>query len=336
MRRRLVRIVATIAVTGLCTAYLIWKIDVSQSVREIADANLLYLVGAFALMAVTVLPMAWRWQRLLRVKSIDERLPWLTRSYYVSYAAGQILPTSIGGDAMRIFETSRRHPGQGSPIAGSVLLERALGGTATLILAAVGFALAYGHYDVGAYLWIEGAFVLGTIVLAVVLFARSARRPLARVVPLLRRIWLERPARAVYEGIHGYRAHAGLLVGVLGLTVFVQAFRVLAIWLTGKSVGVDLSPRAYYVMGPLLFLVILIPFTINGLAVRESFFVSFLGQLGVDHDAAFATGFLFFLVTLTLSIPGGVVLAWEGLRGGRPHLEKAASDVSGGQAPRHG
>jgi uncharacterized protein (TIRG00374 family) len=315
MSRRALRVVATIVVTALCTAYLVWKIDLSESAREITDANVAYLLAALAIMAVTVLPMAWRWQRLLRAKGIEEPLPWLTRAYYVSYAAGQILPTSIGGDAMRIFETSRRHPGHGGPVAGSVLLERALGGTATLILAAVGFALAYGRYDVGAYLWIEGAFVVGTIVLAVLLFSRTLRGPLARLVPLLRRLWLERPVRAVYEGIHSYREHAWLLVGVLALTVFVQAFRVLAIWLTGKSVGVELSPRPYYVMGPLLFLVILVPFTINGLAVRESFFVSFLGQLGVDHDAAFATGFLFFLVTLALSVPGGLILAWEGMRG---------------------
>ena len=60
----------------------------------------------------------------------------------------------------------------------------------------------------------------------------------------------------------------------------------------------------YYVMGPLLFLVMLVPFTINGLAVREAFFVSFLGGLGVDADAAFATGFLFFVVTIALSLPG--------------------------------
>ena len=325
MSRRLVRVVATVVVTALCTAYLVWKIDVSESVREIADANFAYLLAALAIMAVTVLPMAWRWQQLLRAKGIEERLPWLTRSYYVSYAAGQILPTSIGGDAMRIFETSRRHPGHGGPVAGSVLLERALGGTATLILAAIGFALAYGHYDVGAYLWIEGAFVVGTIVLAVVVFSTTARRPLARLVPLLRRVWLERPVRAVYEGIHGYREHASLLIGVLALTVFVQAFRVLAIWMAGKSVGVDLSPRPYYVMGPLLFLVILVPFTINGLAVRESFFVSFLGQLAVDHDAAFATGFLFFLVTLALSVPGGLILAREGLRGVSPKNARAFS-----------
>jgi hypothetical protein len=101
----------------------------------------------------------------------------------------------------------------------------------------------------------------------------------------------------------------------------VQAFRVLAIWLAGKAVGVDLSPRPYYVMGPLLFLVILVPFTINGLAVRESFFVSFLGRLGVDANEAFATGFLFFLVTFALSLPGAAILAWESVRGlARPSI----------------
>jgi hypothetical protein len=50
--------------------------------------------------------------------------------------------------------------------------------------------------------------------------------------------------------------------------------------------------------------------------VREAFFVSFLGQLGVDPEAAFAAGFLFFLVTVAMALPGVVVLLWEGLRGG--------------------
>jgi len=58
----------------------------------------------------------------------------------------------------------------------------------------------------------------------------------------------------------------------------------------------------------------LVPFTINGLAVREAFFVSFLGKLHVGADAAFATGFLFFVVTIALSLPGAVILAVEGLR----------------------
>ncbi len=267
-------------------------------------------------MVVGVPPMAWRWQQLLAARGIHERLPWLNRAYFVSYTAGQVLPTAVGGDASRIFETSRRHTGRLGDVTAIVLLERALGGVATLILAAIGFALAVGTYDVGAYLWIELAFVAGTFVLAVVFFSQSARRPLRRFVPLLRRLRVERPLRAFYEGVHAFRGHVRLMIGVLVLTLGVQAVRVLSIWMSGRAVGVDLSPRPYYVMGPLLFLVILVPFTINGLAVREAFFVSFLTQLGVDKESALATGFVFFVVTIALSLPGAVILGWESLRRG--------------------
>jgi glycosyltransferase 2 family protein len=315
VRNRTLRLVATLAVTGLCTAYLVWKIDLSKTLHLLAHAEIAYFFVAVAIMIGSVWPMAWRWQQLLRARGIDDRLSWLTRAYFVAYTAGQLLPTAVGGDAVRIYETARRHTGRGGDVAGSVLLERALGGAATLALAAVGFVLAIGHYPVGPYLWIEGAFVIGTIVLAVALFSRSVRPLLAKTVPLLRLIRLERPIRAAYEGIHGYRDHPGLLLGVFTLTLAVQSVRVLAIWFAGKAVGVDLSPRPYYVMGPLLFLVLLVPFSVNGIAVRESFFVSFLGRLGVNADAAFATGFLFFLVTLCLSLPGVLLLGWQSLRG---------------------
>jgi len=324
VKKRSLRLSATLVVTGLCTAYLVVKIDLSRTLHILAHARIGYFLGAVAIMVLSVWPMAWRWQQLLRARGIQDRLSWLVRAYFVAYTAGQVLPTAVGGDAVRIYETARRHPGQGGPVAGSVLLERALGGAATLTLAGVGFVLAVGHYDVGAYLWIEGAFVLGTLVLAVTLFSRRARPLLALTAPLLRRARLERPIRAVYEGIHAYRDYPGLLAGVFTLTLAVQAIRVLAIWLTGKAVGVDLSPRPYYVMGPLLFLVLLVPFSVNGIAVRESFFVSFLGNLGVGADKAFATGFLFFVVTLALSVPGAVLLGWQSLRGlSRP-------------SPRHG
>ena len=49
--------------------------------------------------------------------------------------------------------------------------------------------------------------------------------------------------------------------------------------------------------------------------MREAFFVSFLTQLGVDKEAALATGFLFFVVTIGLAVPGAIILAVENLRG---------------------
>ena len=322
--RRALRASGTLVVTGLAVAYILWHVDLRETAHVLVNASAGWWLASFGIWVVTVWPLAWRWQRLLASSGIHERLSWLVRTTFVAYAAAQVLPTSLGGDASRIYETARRHPGSRGPVAGTVLLERALGGAATLLLAAAGFLLAIGNYDVGGYVWVELAFVVLSVVGAFVLFSTSLHPIMHRARPGLQRLRVEALLRDVYLAVHAYRTRLRLLGGVFALTVVVQAARVLAIWCAGKAVGVDLSPRPYYVMGPLLFLVMLVPFTINGLAVRESFFVSFLGTLGVSADQAFSAGFLFFLVTVAAALPGAFIVARESLRA-RPVPEAGAA-----------
>ena len=322
--RRGARPAVTLAITAACAAYLVWKIDLGQTLHVLREVQAAYFVGALAILFATIPPLAWRWRLLLRARGIDDHLPWLMRAYLVSYAAGQVLPTSLGGDATRIFETTRRHPGRGGRWPGRCCSSACSAASPTLVLAAAGFVLAYGHYDVGAYLWIELAFVVAAALASVVLFSRSARPLLARLVPVLRRVWLERPVRAVYEEMHAYRNDRLVLAKAFVATLGLQAVRVMTIWLAAKAVGVDLSPRPFFVMGPLLFLVMLVPFTINGFALRETFFVSFLGNLGVGADQAFATGFLFFLLSTALALPGAAILVWQSFR--REPVPKARTE----------
>jgi glycosyltransferase 2 family protein len=309
-----VRIVATLVLTGLAVAYLVWKVDLDETVDTLKETDLRWFALSIAIMTLTAMPMALRWKWLLAARGMIDSFWWLTRAYFVSYTASQILPTAIGGDAVRVLETSRRHPGRVGDVTAIVLLERGLGGAATVLLGAIGFLLAIGRYDTGPYIWLELLFVVGTIVIAFLFFSRRARPLLSRSAPLLSRLKLERPLRAFYEGVHAFRAHGRLLAKAFTLTFTLQAIRILSIWACAKAVGIDFSPLLYYVMGPLFFLVLLVPFTLNGFAVREAFFVSFLGQVGVSADAAFSAGFLFFLVTVAMALPGGVILLWEGLR----------------------
>jgi uncharacterized membrane protein YbhN (UPF0104 family) len=313
--KRWLRVAATLLVTGGAVAYILVKIDLGKTAHIIGSASVWWIVLSAVMTLVTVPPMAWRWQRLLAVRGLNERLLWLTRTYFVSYAVGQVLPTSVGGDASRIFETSRRHPGQITPTTGSVLLERSLGGAVTLVLAGIGLLLAIGRYPIGPYLWIEVLFVVATIAAGFVFFSRSVRRRLAFLLPHARRFRLETPARAVYDGIHGYREHVGTLFTVALVTAAAQLTRIVAIYASGRAVGIHLSVLPYVVLGPLLFLVMLVPFTVNGIGVREAFFVSFLGKLGVTADDAFACGFLFFLMTILLALPGVAVILWENVVG---------------------
>lgn len=313
--KRWLRVAATLLVTSAAIAYVLSKIDIGKTWDTITGASVPWLLLSTVLTMITVPPMAWRWQQLLRVRGIVEGVPWLTRTYFVSYAVGQVLPTSIGGDASRIFETSRRHPGQITPITGSVLLERAIGGAVTLLLAGIGLLLAIGRYPIGAYIGVEALFVVATIFVGFVFFSRRVRTKLAFALPYARRLRVETPARAVYDGLHGYREHPWTLLVVAGVSASQQLLRILAIYASGRAVGIHLGLLPYVILGPLLFLVMLVPFTVNGIGVREAFFVDFLGKLGVPHDAAFACGFLFFILTIVLALPGVAVILWENVFG---------------------
>ena len=175
MTRR-VRLVGTLVLTAAAIAYLVWKIELGTALDILSEADVGWFALAVAIMVLTVPVLALRWGWLPRAQGMEERLPWLTRAYFVAYTAGQVLPTSLGGDAVRILETARRHAGRATAITGTVVLERGLGGATTVLLGAVGFVLSIGHFDVSAYLWLEGVFVFGTIVLGFLFFARSARR----------------------------------------------------------------------------------------------------------------------------------------------------------------
>ena len=62
--RRLIRLVLTLGITALALAYLLSKIDLSQTWEVLSHASLGWYLLAVAIMAGTVWPMAWRWQRL--------------------------------------------------------------------------------------------------------------------------------------------------------------------------------------------------------------------------------------------------------------------------------
>jgi hypothetical protein len=118
--------------------------------------------------------------------------------------------------------------------------------------------------------------------------------------------------------MHEYRNATRALLAVLGVSLVAQLARVVAIWLCGAAVGIDVSPIVYVILGPLLFFVQMIPFTLNGIGVREAFFVGFLNRFDVPPETAFAAGFLYYAVSIAASLPGGFILLWRSVRPATP------------------
>lgn len=317
---RVLKLTIQILVSGGVIAFLLWQIDLEQTVEIIRDSRWGYVLAALAIFLGTTWLMTWRWSALLAARGVHEPFSWLLRLYFVSYAAGQVLPTAVGGDAVRIIEHARRRPDAKATAAASVFMERALGSAGTLVLVAVGLAVAAGRYDDVRFLFVvELVLVAAMVVLALLLFSRRLGLALERrLFPLGRKIRLEKPLQSLYWAMHEYRSAPGVLLAVLGVTLVSQILRVVAIWLCGEAVGADVSPVVYVVLGPLLFLVQMIPFTLNGLGVREAFFVVFLGRFDVPEDVAFAAGFLFYVVSIATSLPGAFILLWKSVRPAAP------------------
>jgi glycosyltransferase 2 family protein len=306
-------------VSGAVLALLLWQIDLGQTIDILKESRWGYVLTSLAIFLATTWLMAWRWWVLLGARGVHEPYRWLVRMYFVSYAASQVLPTAVGGDAVRIIEHARRRPDVRATAAGAVVMERIVGSAGTLVLVAIALALAAGRYEgVRGLVILEVVLVAAMLVLGLLLFSKQLGRHLEeRLFPLGRRLKVEGPLQSLYRAMHEYRNAPRVLLAVLAVTLVAQSARVVAIWLCGEAVGVDVSPYVYIILGPLLFFVQMIPFTLNGIGVREAFFVGFLGRFDVPQEVAFAAGFLYFAVSIAASLPGAV-LFWRNMRPAAP------------------
>src|SRR5262245_3250236 len=64
------------------------------------------LAAAVLMTGVGVVLSAWRWQTVLHVFSANVPLPRLTRHYLASLFVGSTLPSTIGGDVLRVSRAS--------------------------------------------------------------------------------------------------------------------------------------------------------------------------------------------------------------------------------------
>jgi uncharacterized membrane protein YbhN (UPF0104 family) len=59
-RKQLVRVLLTLVVTGGCLGYILWQLDVRQTVHILVHSNLAWFAGAVIVMLAGVPPMAYR------------------------------------------------------------------------------------------------------------------------------------------------------------------------------------------------------------------------------------------------------------------------------------
>jgi glycosyltransferase 2 family protein len=288
----------------LVTAGLLWAllahVDFSH-VKEIVGHLSLPLLAAGAMALLATSPFsALRWHIVLAAETTSPGSWTLLKIVLVGLFFNQVLPSGVGGDAVRAWRCHRLGISAGAAIR-SLVLDRVSGYMVTVVLFAAGLPVllhilpnARQRYGIVLLL---GAALCGLLALFLIDYLP---RGLLRFRLFAELAALSREGRRLFAR----PARSGAVIGLATATV---GLSILAFMLVAESLGVDLSFVSWLVIVPPVSLIQLVPVSLAGWGVRELGVVVLLAGFGVPAEAALAASLLVGLCMIVVGLPGGLL-----------------------------
>lgn len=270
-------------------------------------ATLLWLAAALALTLGAVVLSALRWQRVLLAVDLPRRTPTLVKHYLAGQFVGNFLPTTIGGDVLRVSRLSAGERETPRAVA-SVVLERLTGWLVLPVLTLVALFVNPGLRQ-AAPRPAQTAFTVavGTLVLLAAIVTVAGSAGFGRF--LAGNEGWRRFTGALHLGLERVRRHPWLAFEIVTVGFAYQLAVLLSAFLAAKTLGLDLGWTAVLAFFPVVAIVQVLPLTVSGLGTREAALVFFLHPLGVAPPDAVALGLLVYAVNLGVSLLGAPAFA---------------------------
>jgi uncharacterized protein (TIRG00374 family) len=310
--------------------YLLSITEFSIVFASLRSAAPFWLLLSFITLLIGKILTSYRWQILLKVQNIEIPLRFLIASVFVGQFFNSFLPTTVGGDAMRASDTSSQSKESTKSVM-SVFADRLIGVFALVILAL--FALIVGYLngqDVSFYVVpVLLVFFLCSLVLLMVINTRLVGI-LDRVLQYLRLPKIATKLDEAYQSIHLIIDEPRTLMIAFLVSLLLQVNVILFYYFIGISLDLGVSFLYFSMIVPVALVVLLVPFSINGIGIREGIFVYLLTELGVQTKDAIALSWISFGLMLTQGLIGGIIFAFRGVNFNQSH-----SDFSVSHKPRN-
>ena len=318
-RKQRTSLVIRIGLSVLMLAVLIWRVPdfkASDVVPAFTLHNVLWLTLAAALTLFALVLSALRWQKVLDAMELHTGLGRLLSLYLAGQFVSNVLPTTIGGDWLRVSRLAK-DTGESPGTFASVVLERLTGWLVLPVISVVGFLINPSLRHLGTATRVALGLAFATLIaLGAVLFAAAHERLGGRFAA--REGW-RRFAGAIHLGITRLRHHPSAAVQLLVVGFAYQLVLVLAAVAAAQALGLGNTAGLTFLLAffPAVAIAQVLPIGISGLGVREGAFVLFLHPLGVHTSEAIALGLMLYLLNLGVSLLGAPAFA---VGGGRKSL----------------
>lgn len=267
------------------------------------------LVLALLLTFAGIVLSAVRWQKVLSALGLQASTTRLLDLYLACQFVSNVLPTTIGGDVLRVTRLSKEN-GETPRTFASVVLERLTGWIVLPLITFVGLLLNPGLRHLGSATLVAFALALATLSgLGLLLTLIAGERFGGH---FLDRDGWRRFVGAVHFGVTELRHRPVAAAEVLLAGLVYQLALVLAAVMAARVVGISDAAgiTALLAFLPAVLIAQVFPLGISGLGIREAAFVLFLTPLGVAADQAIALGFLLYLLNLVVSLLGAPSFAF--------------------------
>ena len=286
------------------------RIDVEHLVPEWDRTTPFWLVAALLSTATGVVVSALRWEAVLVALDVHVRARTLLHHLFAGLFVGNFLPSTIGGDVLRVRRLSRE-TNQWAMSFASVVLDRLSGMLVLPLITLTALAVNPGLRSLGTASVVAALVSIATLLLlGALLYATGHPGFGGRFTGTSR---FHRVAAAVHLGSVRFRENPRAAAGVVVAGFAYQLLVVLAAFLAARALGLEqVRLTAALAFVPAVAILQVLPISLGGLGIREGSFVLFLHPLGVPTGRAVALGLLIYFLNLTASLLGAPSFAVGG------------------------
>jgi glycosyltransferase 2 family protein len=304
---RLLSTAAKAAITVLLLALLFRKIDYAATLRHLRDITPLTACAGLLLLYVATALATARWRIILRSLGRTFSTWTLFRLNLIGLFFNQALPSTIGGDGMRVW-LLYRYGCSFAEAFNSVLIDR-IGGFFFLAVLSLYSLPTFAErlFAIPPAQTIAGIFIV-SIVLLLVLYA------LVRIGPRIARFRVGRFVAQIFADVAFLAARPADCAKIALLSIAAQLAGFAVIWLILHDLGANVSPLGVMLVAPVVLLLLVLPVSIAGWGLREGLFVIGFGLLNVSEDIALAASIVFGLINLLSGLIGGFFWIFETAR----------------------
>ena len=301
MTKNQILVILKVIVSGGLIWFLLSSIDIGAAKDRILGADPVMILCAGVVLLIQMGVGGARWWAVMR--AIETPLPWfeLTKLFWIGGFFSQALPSSVGGDPIRIYMAYK----DGLPLSkaiNGVMLERVVTIIGLTILA------------IAVQPWFVPKLNAETQMLTLTVLAMLGAGTIFGVIVLL---YLDRLPEAlskfrIVRGMNALAADSRLLFLRLKGAVLASIFGILThvnislcVFFLAMSIGVDVTWLDCMVLMPLVILVTTLPISIAGWGVREGAMVTAFALVGVPGEGALVLSLMLGILGIVMMIPGG-------------------------------